>query len=142
MQSVPYESLVPNIDQVEVDGAQVHVTWKCPASGNVIGKASAHMVADQSVSGRVKASVKRSVASEIIYGAARALSSLLGGAAGRVVGNAVYTAANDVNTKMTSGVDYSEASRQAAVVTAFESVKDRFAWDENTRRFVARSSAL
>ena len=84
------------------------------------------------------ASVKRSVASEVVYGAARFVASLLGGAAGRVVSNAAYTAAGDINSRATAGVDYTEASRQAAIVTAFETVKPSFVWDEPQRRFVAR----
>ena len=96
------------------------------------------MTADPSVAGRVKASVKRSVASEIIYGAARLVAGLLGGAVGRVVSNAAYTAASDINSKLTAGSDYTEASRQAAIVTAFETVKPSFAWDEQRQRFVAR----
>jgi hypothetical protein len=96
------------------------------------------MSVDPSLAARVGANVKRSVAQEVIYGAARFVSSLLGGTAGRIVTNAAYTAAADINTKATSGVDYTEASRQAAIVTAFESVRSSVAWDETRRQFVAR----
>ena len=94
------------------------------------------MAADTSVTNRVQASVKRSIASEVIYGAARR-RGLLGGAAGRVVSNAAYTAASDINTRVTSGVDYSEASRQAAIISAFDTVKPSFVWDEQRQRFIA-----
>ena len=47
-------------------------------------------------------------------------------------------AANDINSRATSGVDYTEASRQAAIVAAFEAVRPSFAWDEARRQFVAR----
>jgi GT2 family glycosyltransferase len=63
----------------------------------------------------------------------------VGGAAGRVVNDAVYTAASDINTKATSGSDFTEASRRAAIVAAFDAVKDQFAWDESNRRYVART---
>jgi hypothetical protein len=96
------------------------------------------MAADASLGNRVGASVKRSIASEVIYGAARMVSGLLGGVAGRVVSQAAYTAAADINARATSGVDYTEASRQAAIVAAFESVKSSFTWDEARRQFVAR----
>ena len=138
MNPVGYATIEPNIARVEVDGAQVQVFWKCPASGRDVGQSAAAMIADQSTTNRVQASVKRSIASEVIYGAARMLAGVLGGAAGRVVSNAVYTAANDLNTRVTANVDYTEASRQAAVVTAFDSVKDLFVWDDQRQRFVAK----
>ena len=138
MNPVGYDTIAPNIGRVEVDGAQVQVFWRCPATGREIGQSSATMAADVSLSNQVQASMKRSIASEIIYGAARIVSGLLGGAAGRVVSNAAYTAANDINQRMTAGVDYTEASRQAAIVSAFESVKESFVWDDKANTFVAR----
>ena len=63
---------------------------------------------------------------------------MLGGAVGRVVSNAAYTAAGDINSRVTAGSDYTEASRKAAIVTAFESVKPSFVWDELRQGFVAR----
>jgi hypothetical protein len=133
-----YEAVVANVAQVHVDGSTVRVTWKCPATGRGMGQSTAYMAADASMGARVGASVKRSIASEVIYGSARFLAGILPGAAGRIFNNAVYTAANDINTRATSGADYTEASRQAAVVAAFESVKDRFTWDDANKRFIAR----
>lgn len=138
MEPVEYETLAANVASVTVDGATVRVNWKCPATGRAVGESTASMQADASVAGRVGASVKRSIASELIYGAARFVTGFLGGAAGRVVGNAVYTAANDINTRATAGSDYTEATRRAAIVAAFESVKDQFAWDDARRRYVAK----
>lgn len=138
MNPVGYDVILMNIAKVDVNGAQVDVTWKCPVTGQVVGQSSGTMSADPSMSGRVLASVKRSVASEVVYGAARFVANLLGGAAGRVVSNAAYTAAGDINARATAGVDYSEDSRQAAIVMAFESVEPSFNWDEPRRQFVAR----
>ena len=138
MNPVLYGAIAPNIAHVQVDGPTVHVTWQCAATGQEVGRSSATMLADSSMTSRVQANVARSVASEVIYGAARFVSGLLGGAAGRVVSSAAYTAASDLNTRATSNVDYTEASRQAAIVKAFESVKPSFLWDEPQRRFVAR----
>jgi hypothetical protein len=138
MNPVPYETIAPNIAQVDVDGALVRVSWKCPLTGREVGQSTASMSADPSVAARVQASVQRSIASEVIYGAARLVAGLLGGAAGRVVSNAAYTAAGDINSRITAGSDYTEASRQAAIVTAFEAVKPSFVWDEQRKRFVTR----
>ena len=137
MEPVGYTAIEPNIARVETDGAQVQVFWKCPATGREIAQSTGTMSADASLSNRVQASVKRSIASEIIYGAARIISGVLGGAAGRVVSNAAYTAASDINQRMTASLDYTEASRQAAIVAAFESVKASFLWDDQRNEFVA-----
>jgi hypothetical protein len=138
MNPVSYDTIAPNIAQVDVNGAIVRVSWKCPLTGREVGQSTASMSADPSVAARVQASVQRSVASEIIYGAARMVAGLLGGAAGRVVGNAAYTAAGEINSRVTAGSDYTEASRKAAIVTAFESVKSSFVWDDQGQRFIAR----
>ena len=138
MNPITYDSIAPNIAQASTNGNQVQVTWKCPATGRVVTTSTGYMAADPSLGSRVGASVKRSIANEVIYGAARMLANVLGGAVGRVVSNATYTAANDINSRATSGVDYTEASRQAAIVAAFESVKSSFVWDAARRQFVAR----
>lgn len=141
MDAIRYDSIAPNLGEVKVDGAQVQVSWKCPASGQTVATSSATMAADPALTSRIGASVKRSIASELIYGAARVVSGLLGGAAGRVVSNAAYTAANDLNSRATASVDYTQASREAAIVAAFESVQSRFVWDEGRRQFVARPAS-
>ena len=138
MNPITYDTIAPNVAQATVNGSQVQVSWKCPATGRWVANSNGTMAADPSLAGRVGASVQRSIANELIYGAARLLSGVLGGAAGRVLSNATYTAASDINAKATSGVDYTEASRQAAIVTAFESVKSSFVWDETRRQFIAR----
>ena len=141
MTPIRYEDIAANIAEAVVDKAQVQVRWKCPLTGCEVGASAASMASDASLSTRVSASVKRSIAYEVIYGVARFVSGLLGGAAGRVIANAAYTVAGDVNTRVTSGVDYSEASRQAAIVAAFELVKDSFERDPQRGQWVARRSA-
>jgi hypothetical protein len=138
MNAISYDTIAANVAQATVNGANVQVSWKCPVSGREVGTSAATMSADNTLGTRVGASIKRSIASELIYGAARAISGLLGGAAGRVVSNAAYTAAADINARATAGVDYSEDSRQAAIVAAFESVKPSFVWDEKRRQFVGK----
>jgi hypothetical protein len=138
MNSVSYDTIAPNIADVDVEGSSVQVTWKCPATGREVAQSSASMSPDPSLVARVQASVKRSIASEAIYGAARVVAGLLGGAVGRVVSNAVYTAAGDIDAKLTAGVDYTASSRATAIADAFELVKDRFVWDAKQERFVAR----
>ena len=138
MDPIAYDTIAPNIAQVDVSGAEVRVSWKCPSTGREVGKSTAYMAADLSVAARVQAIVKRSIAYEIIYGAARVVADLIGGVVGRVVSNAAYTAASDINTKVTAGSDYTETSRKTAILAAFESVKPSLVWDEKQQKFIAR----
>jgi hypothetical protein len=137
MNPIRYEVIAPNIARVDVAGPQVQVTWKDPFTGREVGQSTGYMAPDQSLGSRVQASVKRNIVYEIVYGIARFIASRLGGTAGRIVSNATYTAAGDINYKATAGVDYTEASRQAAIVAAFEAVRSSFTWDEQGQRFVA-----
>jgi hypothetical protein len=138
MNPISYDTIAPNVARVDVDGAVVRVGWKCPVTGRDLGQSTSTMAADPSMAGRVQASVKRSIAYEVIYGAARIVADLVGGAVGRVVSNAAYTAAGDINSKVTAGSEYTEASRRAAIVAAFESVKPSFVWDDKHNKFIAR----
>jgi hypothetical protein len=139
--TIAYDAIAANVAQVLVEGAQVQVTWKCPVTGRTVATSTAGMVADNSLGNRVGASIKRSLASEVIYGAARLITGFVGGAAGRIISNAVYTAAGDIDARSTAGVDYTQASREAAIVAAFDAVKPQFVWDTARNQFVARPSA-
>lgn len=138
MNPVRYETIARNIGQVQLNGAEVQVTWKDPQSGREVGRSTSHMSADRALGSRVGASVKRSLVSEVVYGLARLITGRVGGVAGRVLSNAAYTAAGDLNTRATANVDYTEASRQAAIVSAFESVRASFEWDDQRQEFRAR----
>lgn len=141
MRPILYETIAPNIGQVTLNGAEVQVTWRDPESGREVGRSTAYMSADTSLTSRVGASVKRSIVSEVVYGLARLIAGRMGGAAGRVIGNATYTAAGDLNTRATANVDYTEASRRAAIISAFESVRANFDWDETRQQFRAKAPA-
>jgi hypothetical protein len=103
-----------------------------------MGESSATMAVDDSVGGRVQANIKRSIVSEIGSAIARFVSNLLGGAAGRVLSNAAYTASSDLQYKATANVGYTEATRRAAIVSAFRSVEAYFIWNEARERFESK----
>jgi hypothetical protein len=138
MNPITYDAIAPNIARVEVEGALVRVTWKCPQTGREMGESTATMAPDASTAGRVQASVKRSIATEIINGLARFITGLVGGAAGRVVRNATYTAASDLNARAVAASTFTEASKKAAVVMAFETIRPSFDWNDQKKAFVAR----
>jgi hypothetical protein len=138
MKPIDYAVIEPNISGVQVDGNTVRVSWKCPQTGKMMGESSATMAVDDSVGGRVQANIKRSIVSEIGSAVARFVSNLLGGAAGRVLSNAAYTASSDLQSKATANVGYTEATRRAAIVTAFNSVQAYFTWNESRERFESK----
>ena len=138
MKPIDYAVIEPNIASVHVEGQTVRVSWKCPQTGRMMGESSATMSVDDSVGGRVQANVKRSIVSEIGSAVARFVSSLLPGAAGRVLSNAAYTATSDLQSRATANVDYTEATRRAAVVSAFNSVQAYFSWNDARERFESK----
>jgi hypothetical protein len=124
MSQIEYDTIEPNVANVQVDGSNVRVTWRDPDTGRVVGESSATMSADYSIGGKVQSSVKRSIVSEVSSGAARFLGGLLGGAAGRVVRDAAYTVSSDVQSRASTAAQYTEASKRA--------------WNHEKQRFVAR----
>jgi hypothetical protein len=138
MPTINYATIAPNVANITVQGSQVRIAWKDPVTGAAMGESSATMAADSSVGGRVQESVKRSVVNEIAATIVRFVTSLIGGSAGRVVNNAAYTASSELQSRALSGASYTESSRQAAIVQAFESVRSFFVWDEANGRFVSK----
>jgi hypothetical protein len=138
MTSIDYGAIEPNVANVQVDGYTVRVTWKCPQTGRMMGESSAVMSVDDSVGGRFSANVKRNIVSEVGSSAARFVGNLLGGAAGRVLRNAAYSASSDLQSKATQNLGYTEASKRAAIASAFQSVEGYFAWNDERRQFEAR----
>lgn len=135
MSVLEYGTIEGNIADVRVTGSTVTVQWKCPRTGKPMGESSAGMRASESMGGRVGASVKRSVVSEVTNSAARFLGGLMGGAAGRVVRDAAYQASADVRYKAESAIQYNDESRRAAIVQAFASVQSSFVWNGEIGRF-------
>ena len=138
MKPIDYDVIEPNIAGVQVDGYTVRVSWKCPQTGRMLGESSAAMSVDSSVGARFQASIKRNIVSEAGSSAARFVGNLLGGAAGRVLRNAAYTASSDLQSKATESVGYTEATKRAAIVTAFNLVQGSFDWNEERQRFESR----
>jgi hypothetical protein len=77
MNPIRYDAIASNFAEVNVEGGQVQVSWKCPATGKVVGQSTATMSADPALASRVRASVQRSVASELIAHKRRATSALV-----------------------------------------------------------------
>jgi len=135
---IDYGTIEQNVARVDVQGSQVRVSWKDPLTGAAMGESSATMSTDQSMGGRVQASVKRSLVNEVASGAMRFVGGLLGGSAGRVVRDAAYTASSDIQSRALADVGYTDATKREAVVRAFAAVQSFFVWDERSGRFVGK----
>jgi hypothetical protein len=123
MDPVGYDMILANVAKVDVNGAQVQVTWKCPVTGKVVGEFHCEHVRRPFRDGKGfrERQVQRRIRTRLWRRADH--RQPIGWAAGRVVSNAAYTAAGDINSRVTAGVDYTEDSRQAAIVAAFETMK-------------------
>lgn len=136
-----YQQLARNIANISTEGAQLRVLWKDVRSSALAGESVATMVADASIGGRMRATMKRSIVQEIAGSIMRAISSALGGSAGRVVRDVAYSASYDLQSRALAGVAFSEESRRDAVVRAFAAVRHHFVWDVALGAFVVRSNA-
>ncbi len=136
-----YQHLARNIANVTTEGAQLRVLWKDARTAALAGESVATLVADASIGGRMRATMKRSVVQEIAAGIMRAISGMLGGAAGRVVRDVAYSASYDLQSRALDGVAFTEDSRRDAVMRAFADVRANFVWDAQAGGFVVRPSA-
>jgi hypothetical protein len=136
---VLFAAIKPNVAKVGVAGGAVHVTWRCARTGRVVGESSAAIAAAPSGAfDRTLANVKRNVIGEVVQGAARWLTTRVGGAVGRVITNATLSAAAEINERAAASVLYTTAAKEAAIASAFGEVRERFAWDDGLGAFVEK----
>lgn len=136
MPKVTYDLVESNIADLDVQGNQVRVTWKCPVTGKVVGESGATMRASSSTAKAIQQSVARVVIAETIGAVVRAVSQSLGGISGKIAQSAAMPAQGGALNAVTAP-RYTEASRQQAVVEAFGTVESRFRWDEDRGMYVA-----
>lgn len=136
MATVTYDQIEPNIAEVDTEGPTVKVVWKCPISGEVVGKSNATMTVDPTVT-QIKTGVARTFVMSGVPAIVQSIARAFGfGSLGMRVTQAVVTPASySVAGKMTA-VKYTDAMRRKAVVAAFAAVEKQFRWDEDRGMFV------
>ncbi len=140
MADITYEMIAANVANAKTNGSTVDIAWKCAATSKDMGRSTASMSMDHSMGGQVANSVKQSVIREMGYAVMNFVGKLIGGgAAGRVVRDATYTASNQVSSDVRTAAQYTESSKRAAIVEAFKSVADKYDWDEAKRQFIAKT---
>ena len=85
MPPLNYDTIEPNLAEVDVAGAVVRVKWKCPLSGKIVASSEGKMVPLADPSKMVQNAARRSVIRELFSFISFNLSHLIPGAAGRVV---------------------------------------------------------
>ena len=139
MPNVDYDTIEPNIAEVDVAGANVSVKWKCPVSGRVVCESNAAMKPTASTTANASRSVKRTVLNEMIMGFNKFIKSMFGSSAGKV--SAAATAAlRQGAEKQISKPTFNTATEHEAVVNAFRQVEKKFKWDEDRELFIAAGS--
>jgi len=134
MPEFTYDAIESLIEQQDVSGHSVTVTFRCPVSGRQI-RSSASVVED--ASGKVGKAVKRSVWRNLRWSLGRMVRSVFGyGVAGEIGSTVAYTAMSAGDAR-----DYQPSKDQVkqATLEAFKSAQNQFAWDASQNRWVAAS---
>lgn len=136
MSNVNYDNIEPNIAEVDVNGANVSVKWKCPVSGKVVCESSAAMTPAASTTKKATNMAKKALLYEALGALNRFISKTFGGTAGKMAASA-SVALRQGGEKAIGTPTFTTATEHAAVVNAFRQVEKRFKWDEDRELFVS-----
>jgi len=133
MPEITYELIAPLVAQVDVTGHSTTVIFRCPVSGAEV-RSGASITQRQGGAG---AAVKSSIWRNMRWSLSRMVRSVFGyGVAGQL-GSAVADTA--MHSTGSGGFKPSEAQIKQAVIDAYKSVSNQFAWDTSNQRLVAAS---
>ena len=143
---ITYEKIKHLITKEQVEGNQIHVTFK--ASNQETGYDTVAVVMpdqDQMMKGVAKSAVKSSVTSGGISWLGRIFGGLLGGAGGSIArsaansaGSAVASAQMQKDMEKNMAAAVTEESKQQAIVTAFASFAPMYEWSDDQNCFLAK----
>ena len=134
MPEITFDTIQPLIEQVDVSGHSVTVTFRCPVSGRQI-RSGAPIVEDQS--GRVGKAVKRSLWQNMRWSLSRVVRSVMGyGVAGEIGSTVAYTAMAGAGQRQE---EPTKDQVTQATLEAFRAAQNQFAWDNSQQRWVAAS---
>lgn len=130
MPELTYELVAPLVSETDVSSHHVQVVFRCPVSDELV---RANGKVTESHGAAVKNEVKRSIWRNMRWGLSRMMYSVFGYGIGGAAASTLVDAAGAVG----DGNRPSEAQVKDAIVDAFRSVGNRFAWDESNQRFVS-----
>jgi hypothetical protein len=132
---IKYDDIYRNIAKSTVEGATIRVSGKCPISEEIIAESSAHMVADKSLKTNMYKELTRGLLQTTKGWFASLATSVLGGQAGNTVRRLGTTMANHVGKQQSYGEDI----QKAAILEAFDKVKDKFEYSEEYMFYAAKT---
>jgi hypothetical protein len=134
-----YDNVAPLAASIDDHGPQVLVTFRCPVTGTEVVAAGDWPQAG--LGGKASRQAKSTAMSVMRTRLAESIRSVAGTTGvGTAAGHAAAGAILGRGATTNRTPDRSEASRQAAVLDAFESVQDRFGWDDAGQRWVDASA--
>lgn len=141
MNAFDYVHISPLVAAQELSGRMLTISFACPATG-VTASARHTISANAPLGQQTKHRVKRSFFNAVrgpLSSAIRAVfgNSTAGRLAGDVAGQVAYVAATPTST-----MAISDEEKHAAVVAAFRTVSEQFAWDAERSAWTGRTAAV
>ena len=134
---INYDDIYRNIADSSVEGNTIRVSWKCPVSEEIVAESSAQIKADNSLQGNMYQELTRGIVQQTKGWFASLATSVLGGQAGNTVRRMGTTLANHVGKQQKYG---SEEAQKAAIVSAFEKVKEKFEYSDEYMFYTAKKT--
>jgi len=132
MSEFTLDAINPLVEQADVTGYSVNVTFRCPVSGRQI-RSSAQVVQD--TGGRIGQAVKRSLWQNMRWSLARVVRSVMGyGVAGEIGSAVAHGALAGAEQRQW---EPSKAQIDQAILDAFKNAQNQFAWDGSGQRWVS-----
>ena len=140
MSSPTFETVQPLVQNLDVRGRTVQVTFMCPLSQTTVS-ARYTVPRNTGVGSQVGQQLKRNLMWSLQSAVGSAIRSTLGyNIAGRVAQDAARAAMTGMQ-RQASGQTLSGREQQDAVVQAFVTVQDRFVWDGQRGMYIGREAA-
>jgi len=139
-QEITYDLIEPLVLNAEVEGRQVHCQFALPGSNEVFD-ASAVAQKERTIGSQVQQTVTRNVVNEVRRAASRMLRGLFGGG---FLGRTASQTVNSVSRGSAQGLrnNVSKSEKQAAIVSAFKTVSNKFAYDAVAGEWRKPSAAM
>ena len=139
MPEVTHESIKPMLESANQEGSMMKCVFKCPVSGTAI-TGSATIQKGKGLGDVAKSSIKRSMMWRLRSAVSRTVRSALGGGMlGRLGADVTRAAVSDATAN--THLSFSDEEKQAAVVSAFESLSSQFVWEGKNNRWISASAA-
>lgn len=130
MSEVTYENIHNLVGNVEIRGEQLQCNFKCPVSDFKIDASVAIRKDSGNIGRAAQENIKRTLFMQAGIAIRRIITSVLGhNVAGSIVGQVASTAVR--NVKRGGSISVNETEKQNSIVSAFNTVKTNFVFDDS-----------